>query len=134
MSLSQHLAAVHFRIIMAGESAEHAVSMFMGNHMDAGMGMVKEVIDNLSHAKAYLVTSGNHPRLLAYIESLITFYDGILQKGNASGAFPIIRGFIEKTSDPSLSSQIGSQVYNNQGNLLAADPFVPTVTNILAGR
>ena len=115
--ISPHLAAVHFRIIMAGQAAETSIAMYLSNHPMSGAGFLQTVIDDLKHCITYLTAAGDHPGLLMYISNLIEFYTGIVSQSVPGG--PILR-----FSDPTASPRIGNEIYMHQGKLLGADPFL----------
>jgi len=118
LTLNPHLSAVHFRINMAGQAAEHAVEMFAINRPDAGAGYLKEIISDLQHCVVYLETSGQYSELLAQIKSLISFYTTQITKINGNGL-----RLLTRFTDPKVSVQVGNAIYLHQGYLLAADPY-----------
>jgi hypothetical protein len=109
MALSNHLSAVHFRVQMAGEAAEHTISEAMAGRPLAARGAIQRVIDNLNHAAAYLKSAGTYPQLQSYVDELIVFYRNLANKLRVVNLRDI--------------KSVGQEIYNAQGALLAADPF-----------
>ena len=108
--VNTHLAAVHFRIIMAGIAAEHAVSALMSRRVLIGKQKLAEVLENLKHAHDYLQGAGTFPDLLSYVDGLISFYTTLFQKTRVVNVME--------------APKLASAVYANQGNLAAADPYL----------
>lgn len=109
MAINTHLAAVHFRIEMGGQAAEHAISALNNHRLMLGRARLAEVITNLQHAISYLKTAGTFPAELQAVESLKEFY--VKQLGQLS--------IINVRDTP----KVAAAIYANQGNLLQADPF-----------
>ena len=95
---------------MAGEAAEHTVTFALAGRVLAARGEMQKIVDNLNHAITYLTTAGTFPQLLAYVEDLKKFYT------DQAGKMRIVNMRDAKA--------IGADIYNAQGSLLAADPFV----------
>lgn len=108
--MDTHLAAVHFRIIMAGTAAEHAVSALMSRRVLIGRQKLAEVLENLKHAHDYLKGAGTFPDLLSYVDGLIAFYNALYQKARIVNVME--------------APKMAAAVYANQGNLAAADPYL----------
>ena len=109
MVLNTHISAVHFRIEMAGQAAEHAISALMNHRIIIGRNKLAEVIDNLQHAISYLKGAGTFPAQLQQVEALKAFYVqqiGLLRVINVRD-----------------SPKVATVLYGNQGSLLSADPF-----------
>lgn len=116
--ISPHIAAVHFRVLMAGMAAEQSVEMFAINRPDAGAGYLTQVVSNLQHVVAYLELAGDHQQLLAYVKNLISYYEQQIVMVDGRGP-RIITRFV----DPGIAKQVGNNVYMHQGYLLQADPL-----------
>ncbi len=109
------LAAVFFRVLLAGEAAEYAVQFLKDSprRVLVGRQQLQMVVEHLIHARDYLQTSGVDPPRLEYVKSLIAFYQGLLGKLTALTA---VRN----------AGAVAKAIYEAQGNLLGAAPFVQT--------
>ncbi|MBF6555557.1 MAG: hypothetical protein IVW52_05195 [Acidimicrobiales bacterium] len=114
MPVPDHLAAVHFRVQLAGQSIEHAISLLKSRRVFQGRMHVQQAVGDLQHAASYLKASGQYPALLSYTEALIAFYTG--------EAARVVR--------PANAPAVGDALYSAQGNLLQADPVLfPSVAH-----
>ena len=98
---------------MAGQSAEYAVQYLKDSPRRVLLGrqQLQLVIENLAHAKDYLQTSGVDPPRLAYVQSLISFYQGLLGK----------LGMVTAVGN---ASTVAKAIYGAQGSLLEAAPYL----------
>jgi hypothetical protein len=110
MAIDQHLAAVHFRIQMAGEAAEHTIDEANNGRPLAARGAIQRVIDNLNHVVAYLTVAGTYPQLLSYVVERISFYKAQANRLRIVNLKEI--------------KSVGEDIYNAQGLLLGADPYL----------
>ncbi len=108
-AVDTHLAAVHFRVEMAGIAAEEAIEALKTRRIFMGRVRTMAVAGHLQHAADYLRESGGYPSLLGYVEQLRAFY--------AAEATKILR--------PTEAPKVAAALYANQGNLVAADPLLP---------
>ncbi len=108
-AVDTHLAAVHFRVEMAGIAAEEAIEALKTRRIFMGRVRTMAVAGHLQHAVDYLRESGGYPSLLGYVEQLRVFY--------AAEASKILR--------PTEATKVAAALYANQGNLVAADPLLP---------
>jgi hypothetical protein len=99
--------------MMAGEAAEFAVQYLKDQprRIILGRQQLQQVIENLSHARDYLQTSGVDPERLRYVQMLIGFYQGLL-------------GQLGMLTAPVNASKVANAIYGAQGSLLSAAPFL----------
>ncbi len=116
------LSAVFFRVVLAGQSAEYVVQFLRDQprRILLGRQQLQNVVDHLTHAAAYLQASGADPARLAYIQQLVLFYRGLL-------------GQLGVLSAPANAGRVADSVYNAQGSLLAAAPFLPVPASGVPG-
>ncbi len=108
MAVDNHLAAVHFRIEMAGQSLEQAIAFLQSRRVFQGLMRLRAAIGDLQHAATYLKDSGKYPELEKYVGALVIFYQG------ESG----------KVMRPGSAPKVGDELYAAQGQLAAADPLL----------
>ncbi|MGI0068252.1 MAG: hypothetical protein ACREB9_07585 [Thermoplasmata archaeon] len=114
MPVDTHLAAVHYRVQQAGQALEYAITFLNGRRMFQGIVQIRQAVSHLQHAQSYLLESGQYPDLLAYVGTLVAFYNGEIGK--------VVR--------PTNAPAVGAGLYGNQANLLAADPVLfPSVAH-----
>lgn len=99
--------------MLAGQSAEYVVQFLRDQprRILLGRQQLQNVVDHLNHAATYLQASGADPARLAYVQQLVQFYRGLL-------------GQLGMLSAPANAGRVADAVYNAQGSLLAAAPFL----------
>lgn len=108
MTVDTHLAAVHYRVALAGQSLEFAIAFLNGRRVFRGLEHINAAVSHLQHAVSYLKSSGQYPALLTYVGQLVQFY----------------RGEAAKVMRPANAPAVAAEIYANQGNLLAGDPVL----------
>lgn len=102
------LAAVHFRVQMAGQALEFAAAFLQGRRVFQGLTQIRQAAAHLQHASAHLKSSGQYPDLARFVDGLVAFYNAEIPK--------LVR--------PMSAPAVATEVFNNQANLLLADPVL----------
>ena len=107
MPVDPALAALYFRVQMAGASAEQAISFLNQREVLRGRMAVQSVVLHLTAARNRLKDSGQNPERLAYVEQLIVYYSAAMNT--------ILR--------PAAAPGVAKSLADNQGNLYSASPL-----------
>lgn len=102
------LAAVHYRVDLAGQALEAAVTTLRSTRMFRGVVEIRQAVAHLTAAHQALQASGKYPTLSVYFATLIAFYQGEVQR--------LFR--------PANAGPVADEIAANQGNLLQADPVL----------
>ena len=106
MAPDPRLAGIHFRVQMAGEAAEQAITALRSMRIFQARQLLQSVASHLETAAGYATGLSVNPQLAAYLSIQAKFY-------HAEAA---------KIRLPSSAPPIAAEVLANQGTLLAADP------------
>ena len=110
MAIDAHRAAIHFRIAKVGATLEGAISQLRMMRVFQGRMAVMQAAADLQQAAGYAQAAPDLADLADYLTKLAAWYQSEAQK--------VVR--------PTTAPKVADELFANQGQLLGADPTLPT--------